>query len=64
MLPTDIPGYEKVDPYATPDSKGDATKAKEHLKACGKPNGFKTTIAARNDRAGEVDAATAIVRAR
>lgn len=63
VLPTDVSGYEKADTYATPDSKGDATKAKEHLKACGKEGGFKTSISARTDRQGEVDAATAIVEA-
>ncbi|WP_251828768.1 ABC transporter substrate-binding protein [Streptomyces sp. ATCC 21386] len=63
VLPTDVSGYEKADMYATPDSKGDVTKAKEHLKACGKEGGFKTSISARTDRQGEVDAATAVVEA-
>jgi peptide/nickel transport system substrate-binding protein len=62
-LPTDVTGYEKADLYATEGNKGDVTKAKEHLKACGKENGFKTSISARTDRQGEVDAATAIVEA-
>ncbi|WP_149825220.1 ABC transporter substrate-binding protein [Streptomyces tailanensis] len=63
VLPTDVSGYEKADLYATEGNKGDVTKAKEHLKACGKENGFKTSISARTDRQGEVDAATAIVGA-
>lgn len=63
VLPTDVTGYEKADLYATEGNKGDVTKAKEHLKACGKENGFKTSISARTDRQGEVDAATAIVEA-
>ncbi|MGC9536362.1 ABC transporter substrate-binding protein [Streptomyces sp. UG1] len=63
VLPTDVTGYEKSDLYATKDSKGDVAKAKEHLKACGKEGGFKTSISARTDRQGEVDAATAIVGA-
>ncbi|WP_445081950.1 ABC transporter substrate-binding protein [Streptomyces ipomoeae] len=63
VLPTDIPGYEKADLYATDGNKGDVTKAKEHLKACGQEKGFKTAISARTDRQGEVDAATAIVGA-
>ncbi|AZQ37551.1 ABC transporter substrate-binding protein [Streptomyces cyaneochromogenes] len=63
VLPTDVSGYEKADLYATKDSKGDVAKAKEHLKACGKEGGFKTSISARTDRQGEVDAATAIVGA-
>lgn len=63
VLPTDVSGYEKADLYATKGSKGDVAKAKEHLKACGKEGGFKTSISARTDRQGEVDAATAIVGA-
>ncbi|MGW0706799.1 ABC transporter substrate-binding protein [Streptomyces sp. NPDC002643] len=63
VLPTDVSGYEKADLYATEGNKGDIAKAKEHLKACGKENGFKTSITARTDRQGEVDAATAIVEA-
>ncbi|MDG5808207.1 ABC transporter substrate-binding protein [Streptomyces ossamyceticus] len=63
VLPTDIPGYEKYDLYATKGNKGDEAKAKEHLKACGQEKGFKTAISARTDRQGEVDAATAIVGA-
>lgn len=60
VLPPDIPGHQKFDTYATPENKGDANKAKEALKACGKPEGFTTSISARSDRAGEVDAATAV----
>ncbi|MDX3523943.1 ABC transporter substrate-binding protein [Streptomyces scabiei] len=63
VLPPDVTGYEKADLYATPDSKGDVAKAKESLKACGKEGGFKTSISARTDRQGEVDAATAVVEA-
>ncbi len=63
VLPTDVSGYEKADLYATPDNKGDVTKAKASLKACGQEKGFKTSISARTDRQGEVDAATAIVEA-
>ncbi|BBC32776.1 ABC transporter substrate-binding protein [Streptomyces graminofaciens] len=60
VLPTDIPGYEKFDLYATKDNKGDVAKAKEHLKACGQEK-IKTSISARSDRQSEVDAATTIV---
>ncbi|WP_442816237.1 ABC transporter substrate-binding protein [Streptomyces sp. NBC_01233] len=60
VLPTDIPGHVDFDTYKTPDNKGDEAKSKELLTACGQPNGFETTITARNDRAGEVDMATAI----
>ncbi|MGW6912226.1 ABC transporter substrate-binding protein [Kitasatospora sp. NPDC054939] len=60
VMPPDLPGHQKFDTYATPENKGDATKAKEALKACNKPEGFTTSISARSDRAGEVDAATAV----
>ncbi|MFI8190538.1 ABC transporter substrate-binding protein [Streptomyces sp. NPDC085946] len=61
VIPPDVIGYQKFDTYATSGNKGDAAKAKEHLKACGKEKGFKTYIAARSDRQQEVDAATAII---
>ncbi|MFG2989795.1 ABC transporter substrate-binding protein [Streptomyces sp. NPDC048257] len=60
VLPTDIPGHVDFNTYKTPDDKGDEAKSKAALTACGQPNGFETTITARNDRAGEVDMATAI----
>ncbi|MDQ6686805.1 MAG: ABC transporter substrate-binding protein [Actinomycetota bacterium] len=49
MLPI-LPGYKKFDLYPTPGGKGDLTKAKAELKACGQPNGFSTNIAFRTDR--------------
>ncbi len=60
VLPPDITGYQKADVYATPGSKGDVAKAKEHLKACGQTS-ITTSITARSDRQEEVDAATAII---
>ena len=39
---------------------GNVAKAKEELKACGKPNGFKTTIAVRNNKPVEVATAQSI----
>jgi len=58
MLIPPIPGYKKIDLYpAGPDNKGDLTKAKEMLTACGKPDGFETNMAYRSDRPKE--AATA-----
>ncbi|MFK0154442.1 ABC transporter substrate-binding protein [Streptomyces sp. NPDC090493] len=60
VLPPDIPGYAKADVYATTGNKGDAAKAKEQLKACGK-TAISTNISARSDRPQEVDAATAII---
>ncbi|MBV1936786.1 ABC transporter substrate-binding protein [Streptomyces sp. BV286] len=64
MLPPSVPGAEgqKYDPYesATTNKKGNAAKAKEELKACGQPNGFKTTIAVRNNKPVEVATAESL----
>ncbi|MGW1726091.1 ABC transporter substrate-binding protein [Streptomyces sp. NPDC002306] len=60
VLPPDIPGYAKANVYATDGDKGDAAKAKEQLKACGKAS-IDTNITARSDRPQEIDAATAII---
>ncbi|MER5830465.1 ABC transporter substrate-binding protein [Streptomyces sp. NPDC002130] len=64
MLPPAVPGAEgqKYDPYelAGANKKGNAAKAKEALKACGKPNGFKTTIAVRNNKPAEVATAESL----
>ncbi|MEV6314618.1 ABC transporter substrate-binding protein [Streptomyces sp. NPDC051776] len=60
MLPPVVPGADpSYDPYGTAKNggKADIAKAKEELKACGKPNGFKTTIAVRNNK--DVEVATA-----
>ncbi|WP_406332988.1 ABC transporter substrate-binding protein [Streptomyces sp. NBC_00203] len=60
VLPPDIPGYAKSDVYASAGNKGDAAKAKEQLKACGKSS-ISTNISARSDRPQEIAAATAII---
>ncbi|MFE9648718.1 ABC transporter substrate-binding protein [Streptomyces sp. NPDC006365] len=64
MLPPSVPGAEgqKYDPYdmAGADKKGNVAKAKEALKACGQPNGFKTTIAVRNNKPVEVATAESL----
>jgi peptide/nickel transport system substrate-binding protein len=60
VLPPDIPGYAKSDVYASAGNKGDAAKAKDQLKACGKST-ISTNITARSDRPQEIDAATAII---
>ncbi|MER5973444.1 ABC transporter substrate-binding protein [Streptomyces sp. NPDC002055] len=60
MLPPAIKGSDpKYDPYGVLKNKGAANvaKAKAELKACGKPNGFKTTIAVRNNKQQEIDTA-------
>ena len=64
MLPPSVPGAEgqKYDPYemATTNKNGNVAKAKEELKACGQPNGFKTTIAVRNNKPVEVATAESL----
>jgi peptide/nickel transport system substrate-binding protein len=60
LLPPTVNGYAKFDEFATPDNKGDATKAKAALTACGKPSGFTTNLTARSDRPAEMAEATAI----
>ena len=54
LMPPQIPGYQKFDLYpAGADNKGDVTKAKEALTACGKPDGFETSISYRAERPKE-----------
>lgn len=62
MLPLAIKGADgSYDPYdVLKDTSGNVTKAKEELKACGKPNGFKTTIAVRNNKPIEVATAESL----
>ncbi|WP_037886522.1 ABC transporter substrate-binding protein [Streptomyces viridochromogenes] len=60
LLPPSVNGYTKFDTYATEGHKGNVAKAKEELKACGKPNGFNTILTARSDRPAEVAQATAV----
>ncbi|MFH8804821.1 ABC transporter substrate-binding protein [Streptomyces sp. NPDC017936] len=64
MLPPSVPGAEgqKYDPYKlNGDNKnGNVAEAKAALKACGQPNGFKTTIAVRNNKPVEVATAQSL----
>ncbi|MFE4421886.1 ABC transporter substrate-binding protein [Streptomyces sp. NPDC056817] len=64
MLPPSVPGAEgqKYDPFelAGANKNGNVEKAQEELKACGKPNGFKTTIAVRNNKPVEVATAESL----
>ncbi|WP_299534178.1 ABC transporter substrate-binding protein [uncultured Streptomyces sp.] len=64
MLPPSVPGSEgqKYDPYefTANDGAANAAKAKEELAACGKPNGFATTIAVRNNKPVEVATAESL----
>ncbi|NBM17147.1 ABC transporter substrate-binding protein [Streptomyces sp. GC420] len=62
MLPPAIPGADpKYDPYdVLKDTTGNVEKAKQALKDCGKPNGFKTTIAVRNNKPVEIATAESL----
>jgi len=63
MLPLIVPGSDKsYDPYgiAKNDGAADEKQAKAELKKCGKPNGFKTTIAVRNNKQVEIASAEAM----
>nr|WP_308401430.1 ABC transporter substrate-binding protein [Streptomyces sp. AP-93] len=61
MLPPGIPGADKkYDPFNLTKGEPQIEKAKEALKACGKPDGFTTTIAVRNNRAPEVKTAESL----
>ncbi|MFD8093126.1 ABC transporter substrate-binding protein [Streptomyces malaysiensis] len=62
MLPKSVKGADDYDPYGVlkRGGKADPAKAKDELKQCGKPNGFSTSIVARNDQPAEVDAAEAL----
>ncbi|MCF3118623.1 ABC transporter substrate-binding protein [Streptomyces arenae] len=61
-FPVAIPGHSDYDPYGVLKRKGkpDVAKAKDELKQCGKPGGFKAKLTARNNNPGEVDAAEAL----
>jgi peptide/nickel transport system substrate-binding protein len=64
MLPPSVAGAEgqSYDPYkiSGENKAGNAELAKTALKACGKPNGFKTTIAVRNNKPVEVATAQSL----
>jgi peptide/nickel transport system substrate-binding protein len=61
MLPPNILGSDpKYDPYNRAQGKPQLDKAKEALTACGKPTGFNTVIAVRNNRPAEVKTAEAL----
>ncbi|KDN82983.1 ABC transporter substrate-binding protein [Kitasatospora cheerisanensis] len=60
MLPPNILGSDDYDPWQLTKGKPNIEKAKEELKACGKPDGFKTTIAVRGNKPKEVNSAVAL----
>ncbi|MFI9601438.1 ABC transporter substrate-binding protein [Streptomyces sp. NPDC052043] len=63
MLPPSISGSDRTyDLYGVLDNNGkpNLQKARRELQACGKPNGFSTTIAVRKNIPAELDTATAL----
>ncbi|MEV4944967.1 ABC transporter substrate-binding protein [Streptomyces sp. NPDC053755] len=60
MLPPTIAGSDGYDPFGRADGKPRTEKAKEELRACGKPGGFTTTLALRGDREEEQRSAVAL----
>ncbi|MGW0573071.1 ABC transporter substrate-binding protein [Streptomyces tauricus] len=65
MLPPSIKGSQPTyDPYGVLDNEGkpNLEKARKELQACGKPNGFSTTIGVRKNIPAEVDTAEALKR--
>ncbi len=63
MLPPVVKGSDpKYDPYGALEDGGapNTAKAKEALNKCGHPNGFKTTIAVRNNKPVEVATAESL----
>ncbi|WP_432922144.1 ABC transporter substrate-binding protein [Microbispora sp. CA-135349] len=61
LMPPVMTGYQKIDPYGVEaHPTGDLDKAKEELKACGKPDGFSTSVSFRNERDAEKQTAEAL----
>lgn len=63
MLPDGVKGADtKYDPYGLTSNGGapDIARAKSELQQCGKPGGFSTTIAVRNNKSAEVASAVAL----
>ncbi|RZU50730.1 peptide/nickel transport system substrate-binding protein [Krasilnikovia cinnamomea] len=61
MLPPNIGGADpSYDPYGRAQGKPQVDKAKAALQACGKPTGFNTVIAVRNNKPAEIKTAEAL----
>lgn len=63
MLPPVFPGADAYDPFALTSGKPQPEKAKEELRACGKPKGFSTKLLVRSTRAKEIQSAEALRQA-
>ncbi|WP_164543599.1 ABC transporter substrate-binding protein [Streptomyces mobaraensis] len=61
MIPPAVTGHDgSYDPYNLKQGAPDPDKARAELKACGKPDGFKTTIAVRNNKPQEIATAESL----
>ncbi|MFE6038712.1 ABC transporter substrate-binding protein [Streptomyces sp. NPDC056452] len=60
MLPPTVFGADDYDPYGLTDGKPRIEKAKDELRACGKPAGFTTKIAVRGGNPKDVASAEAL----
>jgi peptide/nickel transport system substrate-binding protein len=56
-LPPTVEGYRKTERYTH-----DLNRARQELRACGRPAGFSTGLAVRDDRPGDIAAADALSR--
>jgi peptide/nickel transport system substrate-binding protein len=56
-LPPTVEGYRKTERYTH-----DLSRARQELRACGRPAGFSTGLAVRDDRPGDIAAADALSR--
>ncbi|GAA4934494.1 ABC transporter substrate-binding protein [Streptomyces coeruleoprunus] len=63
MLPPTMPGADDYDPFGLTGGKPQPEKAREELRACGKPNGFTTKLVVRNNRPKDVASAEALQQA-
>ena len=61
LLPPTVAGHRSADRYGFLTARGgDVAAAKQELKACGRPDGFRTGLAVRSDRPKEMAAAGAL----
>ncbi|MDT3396963.1 ABC transporter substrate-binding protein [Streptomyces sp. B1866] len=61
MLPPVVKGADPAyDPYTALKGAPDTAKARDALRKCGRPNGFKTTIAVRNNKPVEIATAESL----
>jgi peptide/nickel transport system substrate-binding protein len=64
LLPPTVIGHRDADRYGILTARtGDVTAAKDELKACGRPTGFRTGVAVRADRPKEIAGAQALALA-